>query len=277
MLDGLLDRHQDTYQDVAAIITAMTDDEKPFLFETVEAVLTDLSISQVILCVEEKNTWVEMVLGHLKEDPRLEIVHMPMAVLGVVRNKALHYVKTPWLAYCDGDDVWYKEKTSTQRRWADATKSDFVGADHTLINERSKLCAFARARNIPMPSSWLVRTEIMKQYPFHNSLSSGTDGEWWIRTRDVVRKARCPKRLLKYRVRAGSLSSNSPSKKRKERIIRLANLPVFGGIVLLITWCIWLAARQEKYVWFGEWDNNLDSSTITTVVSNFSRSEMNLF
>lgn len=249
----MLNKHQGNYQDVAAIITAMTDGEKPFLFETVEAVLTDSSISQVILCVEEKNTWVDIVLGSLEEDPRLEVVHMPMAFLGAVRNRAIHYVKTPWLAYCDGDDVWCKEKTCTQRCWADATKSDFVGADHTLINEGSKVCAFALARNIPMPSSWLVRTEIMKQYPFQDSLPSVEDGEWWIRTRDVVHKARCPKILLKYRVRAGSLSSNSPSKKRKARIVSLASLPIFREIFLLITWCIWLTTRQEEYVWLKAW------------------------
>lgn len=54
-IKDLLDRHDGTHQDVAAIITAMTDGEEPFLFETLEATLTDPSIGQVALCIEEKN------------------------------------------------------------------------------------------------------------------------------------------------------------------------------------------------------------------------------
>lgn len=250
----MLDEQRGNYQDVAAIITAMTDSEEPFLFETVEAVLADPSIGQVILCVEEKNTWVDRVLDNIfTEGPRLEIVHMPMAFPGAVRNSALDYVKMPWVAYCDGDDMWCKGKTFAQRLWADTTKSDFVGADHSLINEDSKVCAFALARNIPMPSSWLVRTEIMEQYPFKDSLPLAEDGEWWIRTRDVVRKSRCPKILLRYRVRSGSVSSNTPSKKRKARIVSLASLPILKEIILLFTWCIWLATRQKEYVWIKAW------------------------
>ena len=104
-----------------------------------------------------------------------------------------------------------------------------------------------------MPSSWLVRTAIMKQYPFQDSLLSGGDGEWWIRTEDVVRKSRCPKVLLKYRVRSGSLSSNTLSQKRKARIVSFASLPILKEITLLLTWCIWLATRQKEYVWLKAW------------------------
>ena len=249
----MLDENQDNCQDVAAIITAMTDGEEPFLFETVEAVLADPVIGQVVLCIEEKNAWIDRVIGSLNEDLRLEIVREPTAFPGAVRNSALKYIKMPWIAYCDGDDVWCEGKAFIQRRWADATKSDFVGADHVLINEDSQVRAFALARHIPMTSSWLIRTETMRQHPFQNSLLSAQDGEWWIRTRNIVRKSRCPKILLKYRVRSGSVSSSSPSKKRKTRIVSLASLPILRGVILFFTWCLWLATRQEEYVWLKVW------------------------
>jgi Glycosyltransferase like family 2 len=248
-----LDDQQKTDQVVAAIITAMTDGEQPFLFETIEAVLADLSIGQVILCIEEKNAWVNQVLGTLTEDSRLEIVRMPMAVSPIVRNRALKHVKMAWVAYCDGDDVWCTGKTDAQLSYAETTKSDFVGADHYLMNEKSKVCAFAFARHIPMTSSWLVRTEVMKKYPFNESLLSADDGDWWVRTGDRVRKARCSQTLLKYRVRSGSLSSSTPSKRRKAKIVNLASLPILREIILFLTWCIWLTTRREKYVWLKDW------------------------
>ena len=244
----MFDEQKCNSQDVTAVITAMTDSEQPFLYQTVNAVIADPYIGQIILCVEERNTWVTTTLGTLAQDPRLEIVQMSMAFLGAVRNQALEYVKLPWVAYCDGDDIWCRDKTRNQRLWADATKSDFVGADHYLVNEKGRVCAFALAQNIPMPSSWLVRTEVMKQYPFQDSLSAAEDGEWWIRTGGLIHKARCPKMLLKYRVCSGNLSSNTLSKRHKARVVAFASLPILREIVLFSTGCLWLSTRRKECV-----------------------------
>ncbi len=246
-----------SFKDVAAIVTAMTDAEQPFIFQTLESVLADINIGQIILCVEENNSWVNATIANLAGDPRLLVVRMPMAFLGEVRNKALEHVSMPWVAYCDGDDIWCSNKTQVQRSWADNKGNDFVGADHYLVNEHGKICAFAFARNIPMPSSWLVRTTIMRQYPFEGSLATAEDGEWWIRTNDLVNKARCPEMLLKYRVRSGSLSSKAVSKKRKARVVELANLPILRAIIIFFSWFIWLFTKRERYIWLEEWNQQL--------------------
>jgi glycosyltransferase involved in cell wall biosynthesis len=257
----MLNKSECECRDVTAIITAMVNSEQPFLRRTVEAVLADSCINQVVLCIERSNTWVDATLGDLIQDPRLEIVRSPMGSVSTIRNQALDYVKTPWVAFCDGDDVWCKDKIRIQRAWADSTKSDFVGADHYLMSEDGWVCAFALARNIPMPSSWLVRTEVMRQYPFQESLRLGEDGEWWIRTEGLVHKARCPQMLLKYRVRAGSLSSTTPSKQRKAKIVAFASFPVLSLIILLLTGCVWLCTRRKNYVWLREWGSEFFEST----------------
>lgn len=240
-------------QDVSAIITAMTDREKPFLRDTVQAVISDPAIGQVILCIEEKNTWVETTLGSLIADPRLEIARMPLAPPGAVRNQALKYVKMTWVAYCDGDDVWCQEKTLIQRTYANNLGCDFVGADHYLTNEKGSIRAFAMARCLPLPSSWMVRTETMRQHPFNESLYEAECGEWWVRTSGIVRKARCPEMLLRYRIRSSSLSANTPSMRRKAKIVTLANIPGLGAIILFVTWFIWLFSRKKTYIWHRGW------------------------
>ncbi|MEA5529999.1 hypothetical protein VB638_10435 [Dolichospermum sp. UHCC 0684] len=240
-------------QDVSAIITAMTDREKPFLRDTVQAVISDPAIGQVILCIEEKNTWVETTLGSLIADPRLEIARMPLAPPGAVRNQALKYVKMTWVAYCDGDDVWCQEKTLIQRTYANNLGCDFVGADHYLTNEKGSIRAFAMARYLPLPSSWMVRTETMRQHPFNESLYEAECGEWWVRTSGIVRKARCPEMLLRYRIRSSSLSANTPSMRRKAKIVTLANIPGLGAIILFVTWFIWLFSRKKTYIWHRGW------------------------
>lgn len=253
---SMLKKQGNNNPDVTAVVTAITDGERPFLQETVKAVLLDPGIGQVVLCIEDRNTWIDEVLGSLADDSRLEIIRLPLAIPPTVRNQALKYVRLPWIAFCDGDDVWCQGKTQKQRAYAESTGSDFVGADHYLTDEAGRVRAVAQARTLPMPSSWLVRTDIMKQYPFDESVQVGSDGEWWIRinrTNKALKKARYAELLLYYRVRSGSISSSTPSKRRKAKIVAVASLPVVGQSVFLVTWLAWMLTRRDNYIWLSAW------------------------
>jgi glycosyltransferase involved in cell wall biosynthesis len=242
--------------EVAAIITAMTDSERLFVRDTIESVFSDPGIGQVVLCIEAKNTWIDTVLGSFSSDPRLKVIKLPLMPLGAVRNQALKQVQMPWVAYCDGDDVWCPGKTQIQLTYAKATGCDFVGADHYLTNEKGLIRAVSRSAYLPMPSSWMVRAEIMRQHPFDESpfsLGQEESGEWWMRTSGVVSKARCPKLLLRYRIRANSLSAKTPSMRYKAKIVSLANIPGLGSIIYFSTWFLWLCNRQETYLWHKDW------------------------
>jgi hypothetical protein len=241
------------FNDVTAIITAMTDGERPFLAQTVQAVLADREIMQVIVCVSDQNNWVATTLGNLLEDTRLEILPLPLALPGAIRNQAVRHARMPWIAFCDGDDVWCLDKTRMQREYAAATGCDLVGADHYLTNEQGAIRGLGQARYLPMTSSWLVRTELMQRYLFNESLSQGEDGEWWVRTHQTVTKARCAKMLLRYRVRRQSLSSSTPSKQRKAQFVALAGMPVIGPIAFLATGVSWWLSRQNQYEWLEAW------------------------
>lgn len=50
------DCSSDDFNDVAAIVTAMTDAEQPFIIDTLKSVFSDPGIGQVVLCIEESNT-----------------------------------------------------------------------------------------------------------------------------------------------------------------------------------------------------------------------------
>jgi len=259
-------QQNDIKPEVAAIVTAMTDAEKPFVRDTIQSVLADIGIGQVILCIAENNTWIDTVLDSLISDPRLELIRIPFVPVGAVRNQALNYVRLPWVAYCDGDDVWCQGKTLIQLNYAKTTGCDFVGADHYLTNEKGEIRAFSPTRYTPMTSSWMVKTEVMRQHPFIEdpySVSREEIGEWWIRTSGIVIKVRCPKMLLRYRVRSHSLSTETPSKQRKTKVVNLANTPGIGSIILSVTWFFWLFTRQNKYIWNMDWGqqpyNNTES------------------
>lgn len=240
--------------DVAAVLTAMTDHEKSYVGEAVRSVLGDPAIGQVILCVEEQNSWIEAVLGESSGDPRLQVLRLPRAPVGTTRNRGVEQVTLPWIAFCDGDDVWCSGKTKAQRATADETGSDFVGADHVLIDEQGRICAFALARYLPMPSSWLVRTDVMRRFPFADRAGPQyEDSQWWHTTTGRIRRTRLPKILLRYRVRSGSESDASVSKRRKTRIVALAQVPGLRPLLLFFTWVLWLAARRKRYIWHRKW------------------------
>lgn len=247
--------YSDSYgiSDVTAIVTAMTEDEKPFLRETIDGVLSDPGIGQLVVCIDENNSWLEALIPNHLHDERLDIVRMPMKPIGAVRNSALDYVRFPWIAYCDGDDVWCKGKTVLQRKHADLKKADLVGAGHYLMNEAGKVRAYGFSVHIPMPSTWLVRTEVMRQYPFNEKVFQGSDGEWWIETGDKIRKVKCPKTLTLYRVRNQSVSSASQSKRRKLKLVNLASIPVVGLGIYFLTYCYWLYTRHQAYKWQDIW------------------------
>jgi glycosyltransferase involved in cell wall biosynthesis len=203
----------------------------------------------VIVCIQDSNAWIDEVLASVQVDPRLQILRLPLLPPGVVRNQALDHVQTEWVAYCDGDDVWCKGKTLTQRAHALENKYDFVGGDHYLTDEPGRVRAVALAMYLPMTSSWMARTKIMREHPFEEEkhLSRIEDHNWWFKTGDAIRKGRCPQLVLRYRVRPVSLSTAEPSKARKVRAVALASIPVVGLGVLVLTWCAWLVNRRKYY------------------------------
>ena len=242
---------------VTAVVTAMTDGEEPFLLATMKAVMASPHISQIVLCVEESNSWVEAILQRIERQSELIVARLPLMPPGAIRNRALHYVREEWVAFCDGDDVWCSDKIRTQLETARLTGCDFVGADHCLIDQQNGVRAFALSRHIPMTSSWMVRTEVMRSYPFDETMYQGEDGNWWIRTNHVIRKVRCPEILLRYRVRSGSISSSTPSKKRKALVSALAGFPLVGMTVFGATYLVWLFNRKDHYVWLADWGESV--------------------
>ncbi|HWZ22138.1 MAG TPA: glycosyltransferase family A protein [Cytophagaceae bacterium] len=252
-VENLSTEHIYDYQSVAAIVTAMTNDEARFLPEALKSVIADPDIGQIILCVEDKNNWLDAALGVLKNESRLKIISLPIMPIGSIRNKALEHVRKPWVAYCDGDDVWCAGKTSIQLNYAYQTGADFVGAAHYLTDAEGIIGAYGLSLYLPMTSSWLVRTEIMRQYPFNESMHQSSDGEWWIRTARLFRKVKCPSVLVRYRVRSSSVSASTPSKKRKHIIILFSKIPLVGKSIYFLTYCLWLYTRTQPYRWKSVW------------------------
>jgi glycosyltransferase involved in cell wall biosynthesis len=236
--------------DVTAIVTCMTDTEKPFIRETLQSVRDQTLPCETILVVLDSNSWISEVV---KEFPTVRILRRELGPLGAVRNSGIVAAKTEFVAFLDGDDVWLPSKLEYQMARISKGDCDLVGVDHLLMTEQGQVFAYALARNIPMPSSWLVRRESMLCHSFDPDLPMNEDGAWWLATWATVRKRRLAKPLIKYRVRQTSLSETAPSKRRKLALAKLSTFPMARTVLLSSTFLLHSISRRQYYAPSKAW------------------------
>ena len=241
---------------VSAVVTAMTDAEKPFIADTLNSMTDDPYLGQILVCVEQNNSWIAPIVDQ-SNDKRIQILYLPMMIVSAARNRGVEVADFEWIAFCDGDDMWCPGKTRIQLAVGCQEKASFIGTDHYLADENGRIRACALACYIPMPSSWLVEKSILIAHPFNENVRQGQDGEWWIRTHPTVKKVRCPIKLIKYRVRPNSLSSLRPSKKRKALVVQAASIPILDKVIFGITYLLWYFFRKDEYRWRDKsWGKN---------------------
>lgn len=241
---------------VTAVMTAMTDGERPWTQEALGSILRQTTLPhRVELMVERNNGWVEDDLArsaHRELAERLVRIHrIPLARLGSVRNSGTELAQTPWVAYLDGDDVWMPRRLERQLEAVTATPElSFVGADFVFINANGQPFGYANGSN-PTPSSWLVRRELVLRTPFDPQLKMGEDYYWLRATRDHCLRARVPEVLVGYRIRGMSLSSAHYGHSRQRRVREaLAHASRFAPLrygILATSFARYWAGRSTKY------------------------------
>jgi glycosyltransferase involved in cell wall biosynthesis len=138
--------------DVTAIVP--THDRIDLLGTTLRTILWQRDVSLEVVVVDDGS--VQDVGGLLAAvgDPRVRLVRndVPSGVSGA-RNRGVSEARTPWLAFCDDDDLWAPDKlarqlaiaTSEGRTWA------YGGAVHVNLGLR------ATSAKRPPPGEVLVR------------------------------------------------------------------------------------------------------------------------
>jgi glycosyltransferase involved in cell wall biosynthesis len=203
-----------------AIITAMTDGERPFVAEAVRSVVNQTVPCRIVVMVATDNPWIEQTVAGLSR--HLTIKRVPLQPAGLVRNLGVAEASTEWVAFLDGDDVWLPEKTERHLAYAKVTGCTAIGARHILIRTDGTPFFYAFARTQPLTSAFFFTRELMLREPF-SDLKEWEDPELWQRVRRLGVAGTMRDYLILYRVREASVSSNfSPAKRRKQLFARLA-------------------------------------------------------
>jgi glycosyltransferase involved in cell wall biosynthesis len=232
--------------DVTAIVTCMTEAERPFIREALQSIQDQTVMPrETLIVVLESNTWIEAVVT---EFPRMKVIRRPPGWEGAARRTAIDAAQTEFVAFLDGDDAWLPDKTGKQVEHMRSGCWDIVGADYTLTTEEGKLFAYGLCRYQAPPSAWMVRRDTMLRYPLDPDTPVGADWQWWVNTYHTVRKFRLAEPLMKYRVRRQSLSTPIPDKRRKLALSRLSEIPTARPVILAATYALYRLHRRRDYV-----------------------------
>jgi len=236
---------------VSAVISCMTPAEFPFVDATLDGVVPQ--VDQTIICIRDTFVDFEKERNLARfGNAEIKLLRIPFQPLGDVRNHGIAAATGEWVAFCDGDDIWCPGKIQRQLEQAAKYKAQFCGCDHMLMDDDGVVRLHALSRYIPMPSSWLVKREVMLQIPFDGT-KYVEDGDWWRRSQDKIEKVRLPEARLHYRVRTGALSDLTGSKRRKTAFVNASQKPLQGLLLRAACSLAWRLTRSNRYVWKRDW------------------------
>ena len=81
--------------------------------------------------------------------------------------------KTEWVAFCDGDDVWCKGKTSAQRAFAEKNNAVLSAADHYLTDEKGAHTSRGFGEVFAHDLLLVRAYDVMRKYPFRKDEMQG--------------------------------------------------------------------------------------------------------
>jgi glycosyltransferase involved in cell wall biosynthesis len=177
------------------------------------------------------------------------VLRQANAGVGAARNYAIREATSPWIAFCDADDLWYPGKLADARRASEARPGvDFLFSDYCVENggridvpstfavspefenhvcERigDRICFFeggvlARALaqcNFVAPSTVLARRSLLLErsiffasgLPQDSNYYVSEDLEWYLRVLRATDAVATERVLMQYHRHAGSLSANA--------------------------------------------------------------------
>jgi glycosyltransferase involved in cell wall biosynthesis len=218
---------------VTAVVSCVVESDVPFVKAALLSIKQQTHPCHVIVVVTENTCNVRTEISSIGIDAQIETTHL--SPCGITKNFGVQRASTEWIAFLDADDVWFPRKIELQLAHASKHSCAAVGARHILVDGDAGPFFYAFARNMPMPSSWLVKRDLLLQEPFSDR-TQYDDAELWARFNRRTPTRTLREYLIYYRVSPGSHSSSySPPKMRKQWFARAARNPILRRAFLALS------------------------------------------
>ena len=116
--------------------------KKKFFFKkTIESVLKQSFKNFEIIVVYDDPDLSELkvVKNILKKTKYKIIINKKNIGVGLSRNRGIQNVKGKYIAFCDADDLWHKDKLKTQINFMENRKLNFSHTSYKIINYQEKI------------------------------------------------------------------------------------------------------------------------------------------
>lgn len=172
----------------------------------------------------------QIALRFVHEDARFHLIRTSNRGISLSRNTAVTHSTAPWIAVCDGDDLWLPEKLAVQAQfiqdWKAVEPLVAVGTAGYFINASGERYSDIDPPYQPWPaglpqpdestevlvinSSVVFRREVFEQAGrYRAEYKTSEDLDMWLRLREIGALVNLPERLTEYRMHGSNLSHQS--------------------------------------------------------------------
>ena len=120
-----------------------------FIVETINSIIQQSYANfEIIIIDDELSEASSRVLASLKKiDKRISILRNNKNIgAGLSRNKGLKISKGEYIAFCDADDLWNKDKLKTQIDFMMQNNLNLTFTGYDILNEQNKLLGTRNAK-----------------------------------------------------------------------------------------------------------------------------------
>ncbi len=206
------------------------------IVETLDSVFSQTFIDfEVILVNDGSNDSVELEKNLTPYQEKITYIKQENAGAAVTRNTAILNARGKYLAFLDGDDIWFPEYLAKQLKFIEENKFDLVYCNAEFFGEKvykektfmqqtptvgeiSTLSLLQGKTSVITSGTVVLREKLLENGLFDKSFPQSEDYDLWFRlTKNGVKLGFQTEVLLKYRIRIGSLSGNNVQ--RAERLL----------------------------------------------------------
>jgi teichuronic acid biosynthesis glycosyltransferase TuaG len=169
--------------------------KKQFFEETINSILNQTySNFEVILVYDDVDRGeLNFVIKILSRLPSYKIIVNKKNIgAGLSRNKAIHFSKGQYIAFCDADDLWHKKKLEVQIPFMMKKKINFCHTSYKIINNfGNTLGYFKIAKKLNYKdllkscdiatSSVVINKNILKKGIFFSNFTTKEDYALWLK------------------------------------------------------------------------------------------------
>ncbi len=121
--------------------------------------------------------------------PDVRLIHQQGRGLAAARNQAIQKSRSPWIAFCDGDDRWAENALTLRLQAFESNPHALAVIGRVILEAIGSATATAAQRSrigqpVPgfTPGALLARREAFEKIGvFDESLAIGTDSDWFVR------------------------------------------------------------------------------------------------